>query len=222
MGPSRTESVTCRHFGQVHTGRGRWGTESQGHSEYCGSAPCGVWGRTQHQGGKGPTERGICPHIGPAWLLLALTASRSGAAQTQGQELILPRERHQAGLFLVGLQDSGLWDPSGYSCVPVAQQGPRQLGQGQAWTRRAMAGPQHLCPPHRGRAQFHPNLQSPAAHMAVPRGFPPCEGLPPLWVVFTRPGAAPSPATHHFSVSGGLGLPPLPECHRLGARDVTA
>uniref|UniRef100_A0A8C3V7W7 Uncharacterized protein n=1 Tax=Catharus ustulatus TaxID=91951 RepID=A0A8C3V7W7_CATUS len=56
-------------------------TESQGHSEHCGSAPCKVWGKTQHQGGKSPTERAICHRTGPDCLLLALTA-RDGSIPT--------------------------------------------------------------------------------------------------------------------------------------------
>lgn len=99
-------------------------TESQGHSEHCGSATCKVWGKTQHQGGKSPTERAICHRTGPDCLLLALTASHSGATWTQGQELLLPGDRHQTSLFIVGLQQPRLWDHSDYSHAPAAEEGP--------------------------------------------------------------------------------------------------
>lgn len=152
-------------------------TESEGHSEHCGSAACEVWGKTQHQGGKSPTERGMCHRTGPDCLLLALTASHSGATWTQGQELLLPGDRHQTSLFLVGLQQPHLWDRSDYSHVPTAEQGPWQLGQGLAWTCRAIAGAQHLCPPHRNRGRYHPNLLPTSLCQGGPlylRGCHPC------------------------------------------------
>lgn len=156
---------------------------------------CFPWGLTQHQRDKGPRERGIFPHTGPAWLLLVL------AAQTQGQELLLPGDRHQA---------FSLWDCRGQAggslwllpCSP-GRTGPWQPGQGQAWTRRALAGPQNLCPRTGG------DSSTPACRVLLPTGL--CQGNPLHLRGSTPVGgghrarAAPQPGHPPCSAPLGLG-----------------
>lgn len=182
-----------------------------------------------------PTEEGIYPCTGPAWLLPALMASHGRAAGPHTPDTgteAAPACGQVPGwpfsCWAAGTSPSSCC-LSGHSHVPHWQdRGPRQLSQGQAQTCTAMVRTQHHRPPCRGRGQSCPSPQSPAAHMgllpgAVPRGSLQSKGLPPLRAVDTKPGGSPPPLPEgHPRTSqrpGGWAgaAPPSPGAPGLGA-----